>query len=235
MADEMYTNAAETPVQPTAQPAAQPAQTAQAATTGTGAQKICKKCKTSIPASASKCPNCGSKVSPFYKRWWFWALIILLLAGLAGGGTAAKSGNSNKNFSAESTQSQSQSGSSASSSESSSSDNSAATSEESSESTEQAAQEEEESAPYTIEKEKLSKDDFGFVSISGQLTNQSGSDVSYLQIEYNLYDKDGAQIGTAIDNTTNLGDGKTWKFKASSLDNVADEVDSFEVADVTGW
>ena len=38
---------------------------------------------------------------------------------------------------------------------------------------------------------------------------------SYLQIEYNLYDADGAQIGTALANINNLKAGGTWKFEAA--------------------
>lgn len=72
--------------------------------------------------------------------------------------------------------------------------------------------------------------------ISGKLTNNSDRDLSYVQIQYVLYDKDGVQIGTALDNTNNLKAGGTWKYNASSLDvDNLDEVDSYEIAEVSGF
>ena len=58
--------------------------------------------------------------------------------------------------------------------------------------------------------------------------------MSYAQVSYNLYDADGAQIGTALANTNNLASGGTWKFEAVGFESVED-VASFELVDVTTW
>lgn len=58
--------------------------------------------------------------------------------------------------------------------------------------------------------------------------------MSYIQVEYNLYDADGAQVGTALANTNNLKAGGTWKFEAVGTAS-PDEVASYERVDVTGF
>lgn len=88
-------------------------------------------------------------------------------------------------------------------------------------------------ADYTIADEKLTSD-YGYAKITGTLTNNTDSDLDYVQLEYVLYDEDGVQIDTAYANTSNLKAGGTWKFEATSVAD-ADEVDSYERAEVTGW
>ena len=61
--------------------------------------------------------------------------------------------------------------------------------------TEQA--EEKKQEPYTISDEALDTSNPYGVKITGTLVNNTDDDKSYLQIEYNLYDADGAQIGTS--------------------------------------
>ena len=70
--------------------------------------------------------------------------------------------------------------------------------------------------------------------IEGTVKNNRDKDYSYVQIEFICYDKDGNNLGTAIDNTNNLLGNQTWKFKAMGLftDNAADHCDFHEV---TGW
>ena len=70
--------------------------------------------------------------------------------------------------------------------------------------------------------------------ITGTLTNNKDTDVSYVQIEYVLYDADGAQIGTALANTSNLKAGGVWKFEAVAMVEPAN-VASYERADITGF
>ena len=56
----------------------------------------------------------------------------------------------------------------------------------------------------------------------------------YCQIEFICYDKDGNNLGTAIDNTNNLLGYQTWQFKAMGLftDSKTDHCDFHEI---TGW
>lgn len=86
---------------------------------------------------------------------------------------------------------------------------------------------------YAIEGEELSGDDYS-TKISGTFTNNSGSELSYVQVSYNLFDADGNQIDTAYANTSNLADGGTWKFEATAFKGI-DNVASFKLGDVTGY
>ena len=71
--------------------------------------------------------------------------------------------------------------------------------------------------------------------IEGNVINKSGMDLSYVQIEFICYDKNGNNLGTAVDNTNNLLENQTWKFKAMSLFSDAKNVDHCDYHEVTGW
>lgn len=100
--------------------------------------------------------------------------------------------------------------------------------------TEQAEEKKQEQEPYTISDEALDTSNPYAVKITGTLVNNTDDDKSYLQIEYNLYDADGAQIGTALANINNLKAGGTWKFEAASMEKPED-VASWERVDVSGF
>ena len=93
--------------------------------------------------------------------------------------------------------------------------------------TEQTEEKKPEQEPYTISDETLD-------TSTGTLVNNTDEDKSYLQIEYNLYDADGAQIGTALANINNLKAGGTWKFEAASMEKPED-VANWERVDVSGF
>ena len=100
--------------------------------------------------------------------------------------------------------------------------------------TEQTEEKKPEQEPYTISDETLDTSNPYGVKITGTLVNNTDEDKSYLQIEYNLYDADGAQIGTALANINNLKAGGTWKFEAMSTVS-PDQVASWERSDVSGF
>ncbi|MGA1999026.1 MAG: FxLYD domain-containing protein [Terriglobales bacterium] len=54
----------------------------------------------------------------------------------------------------------------------------------------------------------------GSVYISGIVTNQLDKQYSYVEVDYNLYDDHGVQIGTAMTNVNNLEPFGKWRFKA---------------------
>ena len=89
-------------------------------------------------------------------------------------------------------------------------------------------------AQYVISGEELDTSNSYDAQIVGTLTNNSGKDLSYVQVEYTVHDADGNQIGTALANTNSLKAGGTWKFAASSL-QPADEVASYERTGITAW
>lgn len=95
-------------------------------------------------------------------------------------------------------------------------------------------QQAEEQEPYTITDEVMDTSNGFAVYIDGTLTNNTDDEVSYIQVEYNLYDADGAQVGTALANTNNLQPGGVWKFEALGTAS-PDEVASYELIDVTGF
>jgi hypothetical protein len=54
-------------------------------------------------------------------------------------------------------------------------------------------------------------------SITGTVVNRRKNKLAYAQITFNLYDDDGAQVGTAIANVNGLEPGGSWKFKAIGI------------------
>jgi len=68
--------------------------------------------------------------------------------------------------------------------------------------------------------------------ITGQVKNHSSKTYAYVQVTFNLYDDDGAQIGTAIDNVNNLEGGGVWKFKAMAME---DGVKKYKLMGVEGF
>ena len=63
--------------------------------------------------------------------------------------------------------------------------------------------------------------------------NNTGREKSYVQVTFNLYDANGNQIGTAMDNINNLAPGGTWKFKAIAL--TSESFASYKLAEISGW
>lgn len=74
--------------------------------------------------------------------------------------------------------------------------------------------------------------DYGHYII-GSIKNNSSKKYSYVQVSFNLYDKDMNQVGTAWDNINNLEPGATWKFKALIFDD--SEVKHYKLGDISGW
>lgn len=68
--------------------------------------------------------------------------------------------------------------------------------------------------------------------VVGTVKNNTKKEYGYVQVEINLYDKDGAQVGSTLANANNLEAGGTWKFKAFVLEENAA---SYKIKDVTGF
>lgn len=93
--------------------------------------------------------------------------------------------------------------------------------------------EEGEKFSHTVEKSYLDSSGYNYY-IEGTVTNNRDKDYSYVQIEFVCYDKDGNNLGTAIDNTNNLLKKETWKFKAFGL-FTNQKVDHCDFKEVSGW
>lgn len=55
------------------------------------------------------------------------------------------------------------------------------------------------------------------VKVTGSITNTTGKNLSYISVEYKVYDNDNAVIGTALANANNIDTDETWKFEAMSF------------------
>ena len=76
----------------------------------------------------------------------------------------------------------------------------------------------------------------GYVAyyIEGTIKNNTEKSYSYVQVTFNLYDKDGVQLGTALANINNLEANGTWKFKAIGTGE-GSQVASYKLVEITGW
>ena len=68
--------------------------------------------------------------------------------------------------------------------------------------------------------------------IEGDVTNNTGVTIDYGQVTFTLFDKNGSQVGTALDNCSSLAPGITWHFKALIFEDAAA---NFKFAELLGW
>ena len=73
------------------------------------------------------------------------------------------------------------------------------------------------------------------VEIKGVIKNSKSVDYSYVSVEFSIYDAEGNNLGTAMDNMNNLASGDTWKFNATSIGWFEDEPVSFKLVEITSW
>lgn len=112
--------------------------------------------------------------------------------------------------------------------------------ESSSEGPEQSAETLASSEPSSTEPEKydleLISDDFSVddysTHVTGKVRNNTSKQLTYVQIQYALYDKSGNQIGTALANVNGLEPGGTWKFDAIGITG---ETSKYKLIDLTGY
>lgn len=76
------------------------------------------------------------------------------------------------------------------------------------------------------------KNSFFSITITGTVRNNTDKKYSYVQIEFNLYDKSGAQVGTALGNITNLEPYGIWEFEAIGL---VSNATMYSFSDLSGW
>lgn len=86
---------------------------------------------------------------------------------------------------------------------------------------------------FSLISDEISTDSFGTTYIEGEIKNNTDKTYSYVQVTFNLYDSNGAQIGTAVDNINNLEPKGVWKYKAMGL--TTEKVASYKFVEITGW
>lgn len=70
--------------------------------------------------------------------------------------------------------------------------------------------------------------------VEGTVKNNRDIDYEYVNIEFICYDAEGNSLGTAEDYSDNLLANQTWKFKASSFDDVKN-IDHCEFHEISSW
>lgn len=73
---------------------------------------------------------------------------------------------------------------------------------------------------------------YGTTVLVGTVRNNTGKTYSYVQVEFNLYDESGAQVGSTFANVNNLEPGGTWRFEAVVLEHRASKA---RLKGVTGF
>ncbi len=68
---------------------------------------------------------------------------------------------------------------------------------------------------------KLTRGQYGNQQVTGMLENTNNKQYSYVQVEINLYDKEGIQIGSTLANANHLEPNGKWRFKAVVLEGSA--------------
>jgi multisubunit Na+/H+ antiporter MnhB subunit len=76
-------------------------------------------------------------------------------------------------------------------------------------------------------------DSIGSLYIRGTVRNESGQDYEYVQVTWSVLDSSGAKIADALANTSGLSAGQSWRYEALAAS--ADEVDSYELQDITAY
>jgi len=89
---------------------------------------------------------------------------------------------------------------------------------------------------FSYEVTKQGLDSYGFdYYIEGVVTNKNSKNHSYVQIEFICYDKNGINLGTALDNTSNLLGNQKWKFKAMALLSDVKNIHHCDFHEITSW
>ena len=73
--------------------------------------------------------------------------------------------------------------------------------------------------------------EFG-ITIKGIVRNTTKRKLTYAEITFQVYDKSGAQVATAIDNITGIDPGGVWKFSAVAL---AGDAHKYKLEDMKGF
>lgn len=86
---------------------------------------------------------------------------------------------------------------------------------------------------FTLISNNKITDSIGTTYIEGEIKNNTDKSYTYVQVTFNLYDENGSQLGTAVDNINNLEPNATWKYKAIGL--VTEKVATYKLVEITGW
>ena len=77
---------------------------------------------------------------------------------------------------------------------------------------------------------RIQREENGLSYIVGTVKNTTDKELSQVGVYFNLYDKDGAQIGYAVDVTFNFEANSVWKFKTFPI--TEDSVETCKIKDI---
>ncbi|MDP4093574.1 MAG: DUF3426 domain-containing protein [Bacillota bacterium] len=148
------------------------------------------------------------KLKNLMKKWWFWVIVVLIIGAIGSvSSQKEKVSQTSQNIQPTSTVAQ-------------------------------AAAKPNGTSKKAVEKADLEvlessiKNDSNLSYIVGKIRNNTDKQYKYAQVEINLYDKAGTQVGSTMANVNNLESGAIWSFKALiASENVA----TYKIKDVTGW
>lgn len=89
-------------------------------------------------------------------------------------------------------------------------------------------------ANLEVTESHIERGQFGNWYVAGTIKNNTNKQYRYVQVDINLYDDAGNQIGATMDNTSNLEPGGTWKFKAIIPSYLEDSATKYKVMKITG-
>lgn len=93
----------------------------------------------------------------------------------------------------------------------------------------------EENKKFTLTSDKGYADEAGFsYYIEGMVTNNTSNTYSYVQVTFNVYDKDGNVIGSCLDNINNLEGNGSWKINAI-CSGEAKDIKSYKLTGFSSW
>ena len=85
---------------------------------------------------------------------------------------------------------------------------------------------------FTLISKEGNKDNYGYITITGEIKNNTNKTYAYAQVTFTLYDESGAQVGTVMDNINDFEANGVWKFKAIGLSNGCT---TYKCTGITGW
>lgn len=173
------------------------------------------------PASTQPNANPAKPTKPWFKRWWVWALIVVLV--FAGAQAIGEDSDEPQATQTSASASGSDESGEASPTETAAADQSDATQEA-----------EESKADLTLDDGWEMDDSDGFaVYVRGYVSNNTDEAVTdYVQITFDALDKDGANLGTCIDNTNTIDANGKWKFEAICLE---DDIAKVRFKEISGF
>lgn len=72
-------------------------------------------------------------------------------------------------------------------------------------------------------------------TITGVAKNTSGQNLSYASVEFSVYDANGNNLGSALANINNLGNGDSWRFEAMLMSFPSSRPTKYKLVEITGY